>query len=79
MTERLLEDTGVALLPGSAFGREPEELTARLAYVDFDGAGALVAAERAGSGEAIDNDDFLRTHCGGVMEAVRRLCDWVRA
>ena len=36
--ERLLQDTGVALLPGAAFQRSPEELTARLAYVGFDGA-----------------------------------------
>ncbi len=38
MCEALLTQTGVAVLPGSDFGRPPEELTARLAYVDFDGA-----------------------------------------
>ncbi|WP_110690049.1 pyridoxal phosphate-dependent aminotransferase [Salinicola endophyticus] len=37
LTARLLEETGVALLPGSAFGCAPEQLSARLAYVDFDG------------------------------------------
>ncbi|MCI0511396.1 aspartate aminotransferase/hypothetical protein [Chromohalobacter marismortui] len=41
LTETLLEEAGVALLPGSAFGCEPTQLTARLAYVDFDGAGLL--------------------------------------
>lgn len=33
----LLEETGIALLPGTAFGRPPTELSARLSYVDFDG------------------------------------------
>ncbi len=41
---RLLEETGVALLPGAAFVRSRAELTARLAYVDFDGASALAAS-----------------------------------
>jgi aspartate/methionine/tyrosine aminotransferase len=39
--KKILTDYGVALLPGSAFGRPPNELTARLCYVDFDGERAL--------------------------------------
>lgn len=38
---RLLEETGVALLPLEAFGYAPEVLGARLSYVDFDGQAAL--------------------------------------
>jgi len=34
--ERLLNDTGVALLHGSAFGRPADEISARLAFVDLD-------------------------------------------
>ena len=45
LCDRLLEDTGVAVLPGSAFGRPPKEFTARIAYVDFDGARALAASQ----------------------------------
>ena len=41
MCEYILTETGVALLPGTAFGRPADELTARLSYVDFDGAFAL--------------------------------------
>jgi aspartate/methionine/tyrosine aminotransferase len=37
LCHRVLSETGVALLPGSAFGRDPKELTARMAFVDFDG------------------------------------------
>lgn len=45
MCRRLLEDTGVAILPGGDFGCSPEELTARLAYVDFNGKAAIEALE----------------------------------
>jgi len=74
--ESLLEDTGVAILPGSQFGRPPGELTSRLAFVDFDGARALVNAE----GTPLDQplpDDFLEANCSRVLTAVRRVCDWL--
>ncbi|MEX0772592.1 MAG: aminotransferase class I/II-fold pyridoxal phosphate-dependent enzyme, partial [Balneolales bacterium] len=41
LCEQILEDTGVAMLPGVVFGRPKAELTARIAYVDFDGDLAL--------------------------------------
>lgn len=43
LCERLLEEAGVALLPGTAFGMPADELVARLSYVNFDGAAALNA------------------------------------
>ncbi len=43
LCDRLLSEAGVALLPGSKFGLPARALTARLAYVDFDGAAALTA------------------------------------
>ncbi len=76
MCEKLLDDTGVAVLPGSAFSRPADELTARLAYVDFDGAAALEAAGMVPEGEALD-EDFVRKHCGRVVEAVGRIGDWL--
>lgn len=45
----LLEETGVALLPGVDFGQPPSELSARLSYVDFDGKAALDFAKKNGS------------------------------
>ena len=71
---RLLDETGVAVLPGSDFGRPEEELTLRIAYVDFDGAWALQAA---GNLTEPLGEDFLRLHCGKVCEALDALCDWV--
>jgi aspartate aminotransferase len=73
---RLLEETGIAALPGKVFGRPPEELTLRLAFVDFDGARALAAAETLGDSEV--DETFLRLHCVNVVTAVERLGEWVR-
>lgn len=76
LCERLLEDTGVALLPGEDFGRPPEELTARLAYVAFDGARALAAAENEPRDNPL-NGEFLERYCGQVTEAARRIAAWL--
>ncbi len=76
MCEKLLDDTGVAVLPGSAFGRPADELTARLAYVDFEGGRALKAAEAVPIDQEL-GDDFVRQNCGRVVEAVERICDWL--
>jgi aspartate aminotransferase len=77
MCARLLEEANVALLPGSEFGRPERELTARLAYVDFDGARALADAESR-PGQVLD-EEFLRAHCHHVMQAVEAVCAWVSA
>lgn len=73
LCERLLEETGVATLPGEAFGRPPRELSLRLAYVDFDGAAAL---EALAHGRAADRD-FLAHYCAPVVTAIDRLCAFV--
>jgi len=73
---RLLAETGVAILPGNCFGRPAEELTARLAFVDFDGARALAAAEQVPVGEVLD-DAFLQRNCDKVLTAMNRMCDWL--
>jgi aspartate aminotransferase len=76
--ERLLEETGVAVLPGTDFGRPPEELTLRLAYVDFDGAKALVTAHQHYGNKYLDNE-FLELCCPKVLEGVDRICQWLGA
>lgn len=72
----LLSATGVAILPGSSFGRPKKELTARLAFVDFDGARALAAAEQRPAEQPLD-ESFLRVYCERVLTAIDKLCDWV--
>ncbi len=76
MCRRLLEDTGVAILPGSNFGRKSDELTARLAYVDFNGRAALEAVETIPNDQEL-TEAFLKTHCGNVIEAIDRICEWM--
>lgn len=74
--DTLLEETGVAVLPGSAFGLHREELSTRLSYVDFDGAAALAAAEAIRPDQSLDTA-FLKRHCAPVVTAIDRLVGWV--
>lgn len=78
LCEKLLEDTGVAILPGNNFGRAASELTARLSYVDFDGARALAAAEQIPADQPL-NSDFLNIYCRNCVRAVDLICDWLRS
>ena len=72
LCERLLADTGAALLPGSAFGMPPDALTARLAYVDFDGAAALDDLD------ALD-DDRAPAAAAKMLAGIDRLNSWLLA
>lgn len=71
LSNQLLEQPGVATIPGSSFGRLQTDLTLRMAHVDFDGGPALTAAERIeGPGEL--DEAFVRRHCP-------RVTAWVHA
>jgi aspartate aminotransferase len=74
MVNRILEDTGVAMLPGSVFGRPREEFTFRLSYVDFDGAAALNASAARPDGEL--GEPFVLEHLSRVATAIRALVAW---
>lgn len=69
----ILDEKSVAFLPGDDFGRPLGELTGRIAYVNFDGDAALEAAKKC----AID-EKFLRSYCAETVEAIDRICDFVR-
>lgn len=73
---RLLDETGVAILPGTSFGRPEEELTVRLAYVDFDGARTLAAAEQVPVDTELD-EAFLRQNCEKIVTAFDLLEEWL--
>lgn len=76
LCSRILDDTGVAMLPGSDFGRDPHEFSARIAYVDFDGKEVLLASDELFS-EAKNYDAFVEKYCPKVTEAVKRLGEWL--
>ena len=78
MTTKLLEETGVAILPGSVFGRPESEFTARLAYVDFDGSRALAAAETFSPEDQI-TDEFLTIYCSTIIDGVEKIAAWIKS
>ena len=74
MVEKILNETGVAFIPGDEFGRFEEELTARIAYVDFDGDLAL---KRAIDEKNPLTESFLRETCSNVITGIEKICSWV--
>ena len=66
LTSKLLGDTGVALLPGSAFGMPPTTLVTRLAFVDFKG-------EQIWD-ESMEQPDFDKVKLG-----INRLAQWLES
>lgn len=75
LCERILEDTGIAMLPGKDFAPEGNELTARIAYVDFDGKEILAAAMRTEFNHGLP-DSFVTDHCPKLVKAFDRLGSW---
>jgi len=63
-TLAVMEETGVALLPGSAFGMEESSLTARLAFVDFDG-------------EQVFDEQINEYNFEKVKDGITQLCVWL--
>ncbi len=76
LCEALLNETGIAILPGVDFGRQPEELTCRMAYVDFNGELVLEKAMTEYPTGPLP-DEFLRSYCPKMMEAIAKLEMWI--
>ncbi len=71
LCEALLEETGVALLPLSAFGMPDDFLGARLSYVDFDGAKALKLIKKNPNADA-------ETLAPKVIEGIQLIGKWIK-
>ncbi len=69
LCDRLLAETGVALLPGGAFGMPALSFTARLAYVDFDGDAALRDVDRI--------EANVTEHAAKMLEGLAALREWL--
>ncbi|MBN1199811.1 MAG: aminotransferase class I/II-fold pyridoxal phosphate-dependent enzyme, partial [Bacteroidales bacterium] len=76
LATRLLVETGVAVLPGSDFARNGEELTARMAYVDFNGQDALNAAMENFQENSL-HDSFVQEYCPNIVKGIERLGNWM--
>ncbi len=77
LCERLLEETGIALLPSSDFGRPLEELTARLSYVDFDGQKSLDLASIYQNGTPLGSA-YVQQAAPRMLEAMEVLGEWLQ-
>jgi aspartate aminotransferase len=64
LCQQLLKDTGVALLPASAFGFDEQLLAGRLAYVDF-----LDPIKK--------NKIDLNTDFPNVVDGIEQICNWI--
>jgi aspartate aminotransferase len=76
MCEALLHDKHVAIIPGEAFARPPEELTARLSYCNFDGGKALAASENIALHEELP-ENFTERWCKKTIDGTKRIVDWL--
>ena len=72
MCQNILDDTGVALLPGSEFGFPQNKMLARLSFTDFDGEKFLNNT----SGCKEINQDILSKFAQNVLEGVSKLKNW---
>ncbi len=75
LCQRLLEETGVAILPGVDFGRPLKEFTVRLAYVNFEGREVLSAVDQLGENPV--TPEFLKKYCPDTVRGVELLCEWI--
>ena len=72
MCDSILNDTGVALLPGSDFGFDKTRMLARLSFTDFDGQEFMNKIE---DNQKIDNDE-INKFAPKIVEGVDKLKKW---
>jgi len=68
----VLKETGVALLPGSAFGFKPNKMLARLSFTDFDGGNFL---KNTSSSKKISKSD-VEKYAPNVVAGAKILSNW---
>jgi len=76
LCERLLQEKGVAMLPGSDFERPYNELTARLSYINFNGANALATSETIPLHIGL-SEEFIGQSCPDTIEGVKKIAEWI--
>jgi aspartate aminotransferase len=69
MCKNIINETGVALLPGSVFGFSENKMLVRLSFTDFDGEKLLNNT----SGCKEINQDILSKFAPNVLEGVSKL------
>jgi aspartate aminotransferase len=72
MCDSILNDTGVALLPGSDFGFDQNKMLVRLSFTDFDGQKFM---NKIDVNQKIDND-LINEFAPKIIEGVNNLKKW---
>ncbi len=72
LCDGILNDTGVALLPGSAFGFNKDRMLTRLSYTDFDGGQFL---KNVSNSDKL-GDDIIEKYAPNVVEGINKLSEW---
>jgi len=73
LCQKILNDIGFAMLPGSDFGMEEDKLLSRIAFVDFDGSKALKMISK----EKPSSDNLLNLTCPKIVKGISLLKDWI--
>ena len=74
LCESILNDTGVAMLPGSDFGFKPKRMLTRLSYTDFDGFEFFKNVSNYNS----ITEEMVKTYAPNVVEGVSKLSNWAK-
>ena len=74
LCNKVLNETGFAMLPGVDFGISVEKLITRIAFVDFDG---KIVLEKALQTKFID-EKFIINNCPKIVQGIKKLIDWVK-
>jgi len=74
MCVAILKETGVALLPGSAFGFKPNKMLVRLSFTDFDGNNFL---KNISSGKNISKFE-VEKYAPNIVEGTKILSKWAQ-
>ena len=74
LCEVILNETGVAMLPGSDFGFKPDKMLTRLSYTDFDGTQFF---ENVKDYKTI-SDEMVRKYAPNVVEGTTKLSNWAK-
>lgn len=82
LSEKLLRELGIALLPGVDFGMEAKDLSVRLAYVDFDGKAVLDAIDDYSENGLTNNREnelqFLKLYVPKIVSAMDKIDMWLK-
>ena len=73
LTNRILKDINVAILPGVFFGMPESHYTARLCLVNFNGGVALNNIPK----NHIITEQWLQKYCRRTLKGLQLLIDWL--